>query len=114
MAPIEHTAPAAAQAAAAGRVLKTVMPKNHPLQLQTSSNSTRITTVFIGCSPSFLLLFPVGFLCAVPFINNRALPALPCNIKNSTVGGWFSLESWAGVWLKTGLLVSAGKKLSGE
>jgi hypothetical protein len=61
MATIEHTAPAAAQAAAAGSVLKTVMPKNHPLQLQTSSNSTRITTVFIGCSPSFLLLFPVDF-----------------------------------------------------
>jgi hypothetical protein len=66
MAPIEHIAPAAAHAAAAGIVLKTVMPKNHPLQLQTSSNSKRITTVFMGCSPSFLSAFPVGFLCAVP------------------------------------------------
>jgi hypothetical protein len=66
MAPIEHIAPAAAQAAAAGMVLKTDMPKNHPLQLQTSSNSTRTTTVCIGCSPSFLLSFPAGFLCAVP------------------------------------------------
>jgi hypothetical protein len=55
MAPIEHTAPAAAHAAAAVMVLKTVMPKNHPLQLQISSNSTRTTTVFMGCSPPFLL-----------------------------------------------------------